>query len=86
MASSTYAAELSALRMVTEEDMSIRYFLSCLGVNIPTDVIAPTKVFGDNLSVILSSTNPGNDLSKKHVAISFHVVREAIAAGIIEPY
>ena len=36
--------------------------------------------------MILSASNPGHDLSKKHVAISFHVVREAIAAGIIEPY
>ena len=66
--------------------MNIRYFLCCLGVKIPVNETVPTKVFGDNLSIILSSTNPGRDLSKKHVAISFHVVREAIAAGIIEPY
>ena len=38
------------------------------------------------MSVIQSATNPAHDLSKKHVAISFHVVHEAIAAGIIEPY
>ena len=43
-------------------------------------------MFGDNLSVILNSQNPAADLSKKHVAISFHMVREAVAAGIIEPY
>ena len=36
--------------------------------------------------MILSASNPGHDLSKKHVAISFHVVCEAITAGIIEPY
>ena len=36
--------------------------------------------------MILSASNPGHGLSQKHVAISFHVVREAIAAGIIEPY
>ena len=57
-----------------------------MGVNIPEDGTAPTNIFGDNLSVILSSANPEHDISKKHVAISFHVVREAIAAGIIEPY
>ena len=63
--------------------MNIRYYLRCLGVNIPADGTLPTKVFGDNLSVILSSANPAHDLSKKHIAISFHTVREAIAAGII---
>ena len=36
--------------------------------------------------MIQSASNPGHDLSKKHVAISFHVVRKAIDAGIIEPY
>jgi hypothetical protein len=83
IASSTYAAEFSALRTATEEAMNIRYMLRCLGVNIGTK---PTDVFGDNLSVIQNSQNPEADLSKKHVAISFHVVREAIAAGIICPY
>jgi hypothetical protein len=86
VASSTYAAEFSALRTVTEEAINIRYYLRCLGVNIPADGTCPTKLFGDNLSVIQSASNPGHDLSKKHVAISFHVVRKAIAAGIIEPY
>jgi len=36
--------------------------------------------------VVLNAQNPAADLSKKHVAISFHVVREAVAAGIISPY
>ena len=60
--------------------------LRCLGCNIPGDGSCPTKLFGDNLSVILNSQNPAADLSNKHDAISFHVVREAIAAGVIEPY
>ena len=60
--------------------------LRCLGCNVPADGFCPTKVFGDNLAVILSSQNPAADISKKHVAISFHTVREAIAACIIEPY
>ena len=57
--------------------------LCCLGVNLGDK---PTDLFGDNLSVIQNSQNPAADLSKKHVAISFHVCREAIAAGIITPY
>lgn len=86
IASSTYAAEFSALRTATEEAINIRYMLRCLGCNLPSDGSHPTQVFGDNLSVILNAQNPAADLSKKHVAISFHVVREAVAAGIIRPY
>ena len=86
IASSTYAAEFSALRTATEEAMSLRYMLRCLGCNIPSDGSCPTKIFNDNLSVVLNAQNPAADLSKKHVAISFHVVREAVAAGIISPY
>ena len=60
--------------------------LRCLGCNIPADGSSPTRIFGDNLSVIQNVQNPAADLSKKHVAISFHVAREAIAARIIEAY
>jgi len=86
IASSTYAAEFSALRTATEETISLRYMLRCLGCNVPSDGSCPTKIFGDNLGVIQSAANPAADLSKKHVAISFHCVREAIAARILEPY
>ena len=86
VASTTYAAEFCALRTATEEAMSLRYMLRCLGCNVPADYSCATKVFCDNFSVIQNSQNPAADLSKKHVAISYHVVREAVAAGIIEPY
>ena len=86
VASSTYAAEFSALRTATEEAISLRYMLRCLGCNIPSDKTCPTKIFNDNFSVVQNAQNPAADLSKKHVAISYHVVREAVAAGIIEPY
>jgi hypothetical protein len=86
VASSTYQAEFAALRAATEEAISLRYMLRCLGCNVPANGECPTRIFGDNLSVIQNAQNPAADISKKHVAISFHVVREAIAAGIIEPY
>ena len=86
IASSTYAAEFYALRTATEEAQNLRYMLRCIGCNVPSDGSCPTKIFGDNLSVILNAQHPAADLSKKHVAISFHVVRETVAAGIIEPY
>ena len=71
-----------ALRQATEECINIRYCLRCLG--IPVD--EPCNLFGDNLNVILNASNPEADIKKKHVAISFHLVREAIAAGIIAPF
>lgn len=86
VATSTYAAEFMALKMATEEAINLRYCLRCLGVPVPNDGTAPTQIFGDNFSVIQSASNPEADLKKKHVALSFHFVREAIAAGIIEPY
>ena len=86
IASSTYAAEFSALRTATEEAISLRYMLRCLGCNVPSDGSCPTKIFSDSFSVIQNCQNPAADLSKKHVAISYHLVREAVAAGIIAPY
>lgn len=82
IASSTYSAEFSAMRAAVEEAQSIRHMLRCLGV--PVD--SPTKLFGDNLGVIQNAGEPDADLKKKHVAISFHLVREAVAAGIVTPY
>ena len=75
-----------ALRTATEEAISLRYMLRCLGIPIPSDGSYPTHLFGDNLGVIQNASNPEADLKKKHVALSFHFVREAIAAGITAPY
>ena len=58
----------------------------CLECNVPADGSCPTKVFGNNLTVIQSSQNPAADFSKKHVAITFHTVCEAIAAHITATY
>ena len=43
-------------------------------------------MFGDNLSVITSSTIPQSGLNKRHNALLYHRVREAIAAGILGFY
>ena len=80
VATSTYAAEFSAMRTSTEEAVSLRYMLRCLGV----PVTEPTVLWGDNLGVIQSATNPEADLKKKHVALSFHFTREMIAAEVTE--
>ena len=41
--------------------------------------------FDDNLSIIFNTQNPAVDLSNKHVAISFHIIRGAVDAGISDP-
>ena len=46
----------------------------------------PTKLFGDNLGVIQNVSMPEATLQKKHTVISFHRVRECLAAKIIEPH
>ena len=59
--------------------------LPCLGYNIPSDGSHLTRIFGDRLALILNAQNPASDLSKKHVVISFHVVREAINTDNFHP-
>ena len=41
-------------------------------------------MFGDNKTVVNSSINRVSKLNKRHVIISFHHVREAIAAKIFD--
>ena len=41
-------------------------------------------MFGDNISVVMSSTLPKSILNKRHNMLSYHRIREAIAAKIIE--
>ena len=41
------------------------------------------NMFGDNKSVVTSSTVPHSLLSKRHNILSYHRVREAIAAKIL---
>ena len=41
-------------------------------------------MFGDNKSLVMSSTIPQSILNKRHNMLSYHRVREAIAAKILE--
>ena len=38
---------------------------------------------GDNMSVVLNTTIPSSALKKKHLACSYHCIREAIAGNFI---
>lgn len=81
VATSTYSAEFAALRTAVEETIALRYMLRCLGVKVET----PSYLMGDNLGVIQNATIKESLLKKKHVAVSYHMVREATAARIALP-
>eukprot|EP00957_Ditylum_brightwellii_P198635 15139197-Ditylum_brightwellii.AAC.1 len=70
-----------AMKNAVEEVMALHYMLHCLGVK----VFKPTRILGDNKSVIINSTVMSSLLKKKHVAISYHKACEATAARIIHP-
>jgi hypothetical protein len=55
--------------------MTLRY----LGV----PVVEKSYLFGDNQSVVTSSTIPPSSLNKRHNALSYHRVWEAIAGKIL---
>ena len=66
--SSSYSTKFCDGLVASEEAIAIRYMLRSLGV----PVRGATAICGDNLGMIISSTNPDSELKKKHVAISFH--------------
>ena len=75
----THGSEFTVARQATEQIMDLRYTIRMMG--IPLD--GPAWLFGDNQSVITSSTLPHSKLNKRHNALSYHRVREAIASGIL---
>jgi hypothetical protein len=76
---STYGSELVASRIATELILEIRYMLRSLGLSLH----GPAMMLVDNMSVVLNTTVPSSVLKKKHNAIAYHRVREAIAARIM---
>jgi hypothetical protein len=68
-----------AARQAVEQIMDLRYTLRMMG--IPLD--GPAWMFGDNQSVLTSSTVPHSNLNKRHNALSYHRVCEAVAANFI---
>ena len=77
----TYSVEFMAMRHDVEEVVALRYMLRCLGVNADT----ASALYGYNFGVIQNSTIKDILLKKNHIAISYHKVYEAVAAGIIVP-
>jgi len=75
----TFGSEHVAARTCTEQIIDLHLTLHCLGAPINER----TVVFGDNESVINSAAIPHSKMHKRWVALSYHRVRWAVAAGII---
>ena len=76
----TYGSEFVAARTATEQIMDLRLTLRYLGANIEDRAY----MFGDNESVVKSGSVPHAKLHKRHVLLSFHRVREAIASKMLQ--
>ena len=75
----TNGSEFNAARTTTEQIMDMRYTLCMLGV-----LVIDSYMFGDNQSVLTNSTVPHSQLNKRHHALAYHRVREAIAAAVMK--
>ena len=75
----TYGSEFVAARTCVEQIIDLRNTLRYLGVPIRKK----SYMFGDNQSVVNSSSVVHAKLHKRHTMLSFHRVREAIASGML---
>ena len=75
----TYGSEFVAARTAVDQIIDIRTTLRYLGVPIRDK----SYMFGDNRSVVSSSTIRNSTISKRLHLASYHRVREAIAAKYI---
>ena len=78
----TFGSEFVAARIAVDQIMDMRNTLRYLGVPVK----GRSFLFGDNQAVVTNSVIPHSTLSKRHNALSYHRVREAIAAGVINFY
>ena len=77
--SSSYGSELVAMRIARDLVSALRIKIKCFGIPI----IGPCSMFCDNMAVVKNTSIPESVLAKKHNAINYHIIREAVAAGII---
>jgi hypothetical protein len=72
----TFGSEFIAARTTIDQIVDLRTTLHYLGVPIQEK----SYIFGDNKTVIDASSTPHAKLHKRHNALSFHCVREAVAS------
>jgi hypothetical protein len=67
------------MKIAVETIEAMRYKLCMFGIQLD----GPATIFCDNKSVVTNCTVPESTLKKKHNAIAYHRVREAVAANTI---
>ena len=75
----TFGSEFVASKTATEQRIDLSHTLRYLGVPIKTK----SYLFGDNRSVVTSSTLPHSTLGKRHNILAYHRAREGIASKIL---
>ena len=80
VATATFGSEFVAARTATDQIMDLHFQLRMLGVPLKFE----SHMFGDNKSIITQSTLPHSKLTKRHNALAYHRVREAIASGFLK--
>ncbi len=76
---STFGSEFVAMKRAVELIEALWYKLRMFGIPIA----GPANVYCDNDSVVNNTRRPESTLKKKHNAIAYHRVREAVATGAI---
>ena len=77
--SSSYGSKLVAMPIARDLISALRIKLKCFGIPIT----GPCSVFCDNMAVVKNTSIQESILAKKHNAINYHIIREAVAAGMI---
>ena len=78
-----YGSEIIAARIAVDQIIEWRYNLHMLSVLL-ADIGMLSYIFGDNKAVVDSASIAEYNLKKRHHALSFHCVREAVASKICE--
>ena len=80
VATATFGSEFVAARIATEQAEDLRYTIRMLGIPLAYS----TYMFGDNSSVVTQATIAHSALTKRHNALAYHKVREAVAQGWLQ--
>ena len=67
------------MRILRDLIVELRLKLKLIGVPL----LGPKNVYCDNQDVVKNTSIPESTLNKKHNSINYHVIREAVAAGIM---
>jgi hypothetical protein len=76
----THGSEFTSAKTAIQQTQGLRTTLRCLGVPLDNT----SHMFGDNGSAVTSSAIPDSQLGRRHLALSCHYMREAVASGMVK--